>query len=301
MTLRSTLPLALLLAATPAAAQAHLSGVVVNEILADPSNPDGPSFDTDGDGEAEDGDEFVELFNAGPGAVDLSGWQLYDASTSPLRHTFADGTVLQPGGYVVVVGKWDPGTPPPGIVVANGDGGSAPGLGINNDGDELFLYHPDAHAYVGAFFNGGQAPFPGPGGATDEGEDDFGADTDGESLQRAPSGGTTLVSATPTPLAGVPVAVEAGPEGAGAALTPPRPNPTATTAILTLAVSRTQAVEVAAYDVAGRRVAVLLARAVAAGEAVALGLDVSVLPAGVYVVRARGEDFTAARRVTVVR
>src|SRR5690606_13761767 len=66
-------------------------------------------------------------------------------------------------------------------------------------------------------------------------------------------------------------------------------------------VSRTQAVEVAAYDVTGRRVAVLLARAVAAGEAVALGLDASALPAGVYVVRARGEDFTAARRVTVVR
>ncbi|MDX1419025.1 MAG: lamin tail domain-containing protein [Rubricoccaceae bacterium] len=298
MPLRYALLLTLLAAALPAAAQANLSGVVVNEILADP-NSDEINFDTDGDGEAEADDEFVELYNASAGAVDISGWQVYDASTTGLRHTFAAGTVLDPDGYIVVVGEWDPGSPPPGIVVANGDGTGAPGLGINNSGDELFLYDPDADAYVGAYFNGEQSAFTGPGTATNEGEDDFGEDTDGESLQRRPSGSDTIVSAMPTPLEGVPVAAEEGPEGAPAALAAPQPNPTRAAASLALTVARTQHVRVTAHDAMGRRVAVLLDRTLVAGERAALALDASVLPAGVYVVRAQGEDFTQSQRVTV--
>jgi hypothetical protein len=293
-------PLALLLAGPLVQAQANLSGVVVNEILADPNSAD-VNFDTDGDGTAETDDEFVELFNGGGAAVDLGGWQLYDGSTTPLRHTFAAGTVLEPGAYTVVVGKWDPGTPPPGIVVANGDGTSAPGLGINNDGDELFLYDPDGDAYVGAYFNGAQVPFTGPGSATNEGEDDFGTDTDGLSQQREPSGGTTIVTAAPTPLGDVTVAVEDGPVGGAFDFTAPRPNPTGSAATFTLAVARPQAVEVAVFDAVGRRVALLLDRTMAAGESATLSLDASSLPAGVYVVRARGEDFTASCRVVVAR
>jgi hypothetical protein len=186
--------------------------------------------------------------------------------------------------------------------VANGDGGGAPGLGINNTGDELFLYDPGAHAYVGAYFNSGQAPFTGPGGATNEGEDDFGSDTDGESLERVPAGAVTIESGAPTPGTGIVLpAVEDGPEGRGVALTAPQPNPTATATALALSVARTQPVEVAVYDGAGRRVAVLVDRVVPAGPAVPIRLDASALPAGVYLVRARGADFAASRRVVVAR
>jgi hypothetical protein len=209
--------------------------------------------------------------------------------------------VLDPGAFFVVVGGWDPGAPPPGFFIANGDGTSAPGLGINNSGDEFFLYDPDANAYVGAYFNGFQAPFTGPGGATNEGEDDFGSDSDGLSMERVPAGSTTIVVGTPTPGAGVPVAVEEGPEGAALTFTAPYPNPTDRAATLMLGVARAQAVEVAVYDVTGRRVAVLLDRAMGAGETAALSLDASALPAGVYVVRAQGEDFAASRRLIVAR
>lgn len=288
--------------AVPAFAQANLSGVVLNEILADPNSDAGPNFDTDGDGTAETDDEFIELFNGGLGLVDLGGWQLYDASTTPLRHTFPAGTVLNPAEFIVIVGGWDPGTPPDGIVVANGDGASMPGLGVNNTGDEFFLYDPDANAYIGLYFNAAQAPFTGPGGAANAGEDDFGSDTDGEALERVPAGSATILSGTPTPGTGITLpATEDGPGVADVAFSAPRPNPTAASATFSLTVARPQPVEVAIYDGTGRRVAVLLDRAMRASETVVLSFDASSLPAGVYVVRARGEDFAASRRVAVVR
>ena len=43
--------------------------------------------------------EFVELYNAGAEAVDLSGWSL----TEGVFYTFPDGTLLPAGGYVVAV------------------------------------------------------------------------------------------------------------------------------------------------------------------------------------------------------
>ena len=59
--------------------------VVVNEILYHP-DPDNT------------GGEFVELFNRGDSAVDLSGWMLVQAVT----FVFPKGTTIEPGGYVVV-------------------------------------------------------------------------------------------------------------------------------------------------------------------------------------------------------
>ncbi|MEO0740639.1 MAG: lamin tail domain-containing protein, partial [Bacteroidota bacterium] len=85
--------------AAPAFAQANLSGVVINEILADP-NSTSDNFDTDGDGTAESNDEFVELYNNGSSAVDISSWELYDGAG--FRHAFTASTVLNPGDFIVV-------------------------------------------------------------------------------------------------------------------------------------------------------------------------------------------------------
>ena len=41
--------------------------------------------------------EFVELFNAGSNAVNLTGWQL----TGGIEFTFPNGTSIAPGGYLV--------------------------------------------------------------------------------------------------------------------------------------------------------------------------------------------------------
>lgn len=63
--------------------------VVINEIHYDP---------TDLDYEAGSLREFVELYNPGDQAVDLSGYQF----TAGALYTFPDGTTLDSGGYLVV-------------------------------------------------------------------------------------------------------------------------------------------------------------------------------------------------------
>lgn len=60
-------------------------GVVINEIGYDLGDDSQPL-------------EFVELFNVGGDAVDLSGWQLDDA----VRYTIAGGTILGSGQYLLV-------------------------------------------------------------------------------------------------------------------------------------------------------------------------------------------------------
>ncbi|WP_237079428.1 lamin tail domain-containing protein [Myxococcus xanthus] len=48
--------------------------------------------------------EFVELVNASPFPVDISGWTLWDATNGSARHVFAQGTQLGGGKAVVVFG-----------------------------------------------------------------------------------------------------------------------------------------------------------------------------------------------------
>ena len=81
---------------------ASLQGIVINEILADPNGAQ--NFDTDGNGAADTGDEFVELYNTTGAPVDISGWTLNDADGgSGADFTFPAGTIIPAGGHVVVV------------------------------------------------------------------------------------------------------------------------------------------------------------------------------------------------------
>ena len=61
------------------------SSVVINEIMYHPK----------GDNDAE---EFIELYNPGPGKVDLSGWSI----DGGIRYNFPEGESLAAGGYLVV-------------------------------------------------------------------------------------------------------------------------------------------------------------------------------------------------------
>lgn len=75
--------------------------LVVNEYLADPA--DGPEGDANGDGtRSASQDEFVEIINRTPNAVDISGYRLSDAES--VRHVFAAGTVVPPFEAAVVFG-----------------------------------------------------------------------------------------------------------------------------------------------------------------------------------------------------
>ncbi len=93
-------------------------------------------------------------------------------------------------------------------------------------------------------------------------------------------------------------AAEDGLRRASEGLSAVAPNPTSGTASFTLRTASAAPVAVAVYDALGRRVAVVHDGPVAAEQA--FSVDVSALPAGVYVVRASG-GVAASRRFTVVR
>ncbi len=84
------------------------------------------------------------------------------------------------------------------------------------------------------------------------------------------------------------------------ALGPAYPNPFSQQATLALDVAETQTVTVEVLDVLGRRVALAHDGPLAVG-AHRVVIEAAGLPAGVYVVRASGETFRFAQRVTLVR
>jgi len=52
-------------------------GIAINEVLIDPNGAN--DFDTDGDGVARGRDEFIELINLSNTAIEISGFQFWDA------------------------------------------------------------------------------------------------------------------------------------------------------------------------------------------------------------------------------
>jgi hypothetical protein len=91
--------------------------VVINEIHFDPALKTEPV-------------EFIELFNAGSSSVDVGGWSL----TRAVEFTFAPGTTLPAGGFVVVAE--DPGA----VQTKYGATALGPWLGaLENDGETVEL------------------------------------------------------------------------------------------------------------------------------------------------------------------
>ncbi|RED11380.1 Hint domain-containing protein [Pontivivens insulae] len=182
-------------------------GIVISEILADPNGIN--NFDTDGDGTARGGDEFIELRNDSDGAIDIGGLEFWDRGRGGW-YTVPDGTILQPDATFTVVrdvaaGGSLPSGGPNDVVAESGFGQNV----INNNGDNVVIYDPDADEYIQALFNGDAEddPVGGPGyagfsaTATQIGvTDDFGSDVDGQSMQLGP-GGNEYFTGTPTPAA----------------------------------------------------------------------------------------------------
>jgi hypothetical protein len=105
----------------------------------------GLGADANGDGIANDTDEFVEIVNLSGGTLDLSGVELADSSF--VRHVFPDGTVLEDGCSIVVIAGGDL---PEGSTAAFGNAEvqialsnpEFPGLFLDDDGDTLTLIDP---------------------------------------------------------------------------------------------------------------------------------------------------------------
>ncbi|HWH69109.1 MAG TPA: lamin tail domain-containing protein, partial [Candidatus Sulfotelmatobacter sp.] len=114
-------------AKTPGAANASvlISQVVINELMYHPIS-------------GNDDDQYVELYNRGTNAVDLSGWTLSDA----VSFTFPSNTVLAADGYLVVARNlaWVLANYP--NLTANNSLGDFNGK-LSHQGDHLALTQPD--------------------------------------------------------------------------------------------------------------------------------------------------------------
>ena len=185
-------------------AQSAIQGVVINEILVDPSGST-HNFDTDGSSGFEANDEFVELYNTTATPVDISGWEIWDQGTG-IWFTFPSGSTIAAFGYVVALGGWDVGVPPADYYSA----GTSPTTGrMNNTMDNVVILDPGAvpPVYVQAKYNGDATDNPltysgFPATAVAAGPvEDFGNDVDGYSVKRTTDGGTTFTTAAPTPKA----------------------------------------------------------------------------------------------------
>jgi hypothetical protein len=167
------------------------SAVAINELLADP--PAGLDGDANGDGVRDTADdEFVEIVNRSASPVDLTGWEIRDATST--RHVFPSGPVLQAGEMYVVFGGGTPSGIPAGTETA-----STGGLSLNNTADSVQLVDAggviqDAHSY-GSEANADQSLIRVPDGTgqwTRPGDQGFGwAFSPG-----APNAGTTSITST---------------------------------------------------------------------------------------------------------
>jgi len=83
--------------------------LVINEVLPilNDVNTEDLAFDANNDGVVnDDDDQFIEIINMEDFAVDMSGWTIND-ELAP-RHVIPDGTVLEPGGVLLVFSAGDP-------------------------------------------------------------------------------------------------------------------------------------------------------------------------------------------------
>ena len=108
--------------------------IIINEVLYDP--PSGNAGDANGDGtrEAQE-DEFIEFVNLG-GTLDISGYSIHDNAQE--RHVFPQGTVITPGGVLVLFGGGTPTGAFGNAIVQTATTGL---LNMNNTGDFVTLYN----------------------------------------------------------------------------------------------------------------------------------------------------------------
>jgi len=100
-------------------------------------------------------DDWVEIYNPGSVAVDMSGW-LYSDSNNSNKYFFANGFTLQPNSYVVVaqnIDKFKTVYPE----VTNVVGSAA--FGLSSDGEYIRLYN-QLGVLIDSVYYKNQAPWP---------------------------------------------------------------------------------------------------------------------------------------------
>ncbi len=98
-----------------------------------------------------------------------------------------------------------------------------------------------------------------------------------------------------------PVSVEDETPNASFDLSVAYPNPSAAAVTVGMTLHQAQTISIEVFDVTGRRVAVLHAGVLAAGNDHRFVLDDDALPGGVYLIRATAGEESVERRITLVR
>ena len=115
------------------------SQLIINEVLYDPSNTD-LEGDANGDGVYDqEQDSFIEFYNAGTTAIDVSGYQVWDDTLAGAqRYVFPPNTILYPHKALVVFGGGTPVGDFGGATLLVADT-SAVGLNLNNSGEIIVI------------------------------------------------------------------------------------------------------------------------------------------------------------------
>ncbi len=79
--------------------------------------------------------DWIELYNAGPLGVDIGGWFLSDDKKDLYKYRIADGTVIEPNGYMVFYENQHFGNP--------ADPGALSRFAMSENGEKLYLYSSD--------------------------------------------------------------------------------------------------------------------------------------------------------------
>ncbi len=289
--------------ATPVAAGA----LVINELLADPA-PDGPG-DANGDGTRESSeDEFIEIANTTGANINISGFVIEDAASAGnsdpafIRHLFPAGSVVPANGAIVVFGGGVPTGAFGGVTVQTAQNPTttfSPQLGLNNSNETITL--------ATSVITGGTAT------GTTVDEFAYGTSVMDESYARNPdlTGAFVAQSSIQTGVLFTPglknvdgstfnVSTANEPEALDAGLTIRVANPLTGSATVRYAVGSAGTARLEAFDLLGRRVA-LLAEGSVSGEVQTATFDAGALPAGIYVLRLTGDAGVVTRTVTVVR
>ena len=122
--------------------------LVLNEVLYDPSN-NGLDGDANGDGAyVHAQDEFIELVNLSASNADISGFKVFDDENYAIdvpNHEFPAGTVIPPGGALVLFGG---GTPTGTFGNATIQTSTSGDMNLNNAGDVLRIVDLDDNVII---------------------------------------------------------------------------------------------------------------------------------------------------------
>jgi len=213
-------------------------------------------------------DDWIEIVNTGTEPLNLSGFRFTDDMAFPEKFTFPD-TVLYPDQYMII---WADDDPEQGSLHAN--------FKLDGDGEEVYLMQNNVIV--------DQITFP-----DMEDDDSWGRWPD---LQEH-----WVVQAYPTPGApnsDTPPDEEEG-SSAGSTLSVLCPNPITSGSAGVLICGTSGTAELNLYDISGRRISSLFQGELSGEQPV--GLDVSLLPAGVYILRLSQAGVMACEMVTILQ